>query len=391
MRVFVMSTELQGSQESEYVLVKLQSTPLVSYCDAQDTRYTDDFDVALIVSRLEQSAQAEKTEITLKYYLMLTSKRELYPKREVENNKLGKFRTVYSVGKSASSSYAESPSESSPVSPLQPSNRSGSRTELASCTNSLENSNGLVDRGNGTIDVDRKPESNSNVFNAMAPTPPPVPNSPLTQNSGMLSPTSTSSSSPHFMQIRQESINYLGYYSSHEQLMQQMIMSQAQAARQHIINMIDRGALQCRTHLLWNKLFENKSSMTYTEFMELCSLAQVEPLPKLDPRLNPLINQPISWYQTLSKVLQNKYQDHHKQFNTPDGNITHHLILHPSFVQAFMMLTIDLHTSRGDLCAVYRKSAEVANTPFSMEDVYTLIEGFVNACCFHLWMGLCSQ
>ncbi|XP_029156600.1 KICSTOR complex protein SZT2-like [Nylanderia fulva] len=380
MRVFVMSGEFQESHDNEYVLIKLQSTPLVSYCDAHDTRCTDDFDVALIVSRVEQSPQMERTEITLKYYLMLTSKRELYPKREVENNKLGKFRPVYSVGKSTTGSYTESSMvESSPVSGQipRPFTRDNSRTEM--CIDQ-EDSSGVTIK-----DSDVK-MTGYNIHSNMAPTPPPVPNSPLTQNSSV----NSSSSSPHLVQIRQESVNYLGYYSSHEQLMQQMIMSQAHAARQHITNMVKRGALQCRTHLLWDKLLENKSSMTYTEFSELCSLAHIESLSNLDPRLSPLINQPVSWYQALSKVLQNKYQEHHKQFITSDGNVIHHLILHPTLLQAFMMLTIDLHTSRGDLCAVYRKSTEI-NIPMNMEEVYALVEGFVNACCFHLWMGLCSQ
>jgi len=191
--------------------------------------------------------------------------------------------------------------------------------------------------------------ANYNVHNSSAPTPPPVPNSPLTQSSNIPSATSnvSSSSSPHLVQIRQESVNYLGYYSSHEQLMQQLIMAQAKAAHQHITNMVERGALQCRTHLLWDKLLENKTLMTYNEFKELCSLAHIEPLVNLDPRLGPLVNQPVSWYQALSKVLQNKYQEHHKQFITSDGNTTHHLILHPTLLQAFMMLTIDMHTSRG--------------------------------------------
>jgi len=346
MRVFVMSSELQESHDNEYVLIKLQSTPSVSYCDVHDTKCTDDFDVALIVSRMEQSPQIERTEITLKYYLMLTSKRELYPKREVENNKLGKFRTVYSVGKPATSSYTESPVES--VSPTPPFVRSISRTEISSVDQqekSLDSSSDMTIK-----DIDVK-TANYNVHNSSAPTPPPVPNSPLAQNSNIpstvLNTSSSSSSSPHLVQIRQESVNYLGYYSSHEQLMQQMIMAQAKAARQHITNMVERGALQCRTHLLWDKLLENKTSMTYIEFKELCSLAHIEPLSNLDSRLGPLINQPVSWYQALSKVLQNKYQEHHKQFITSDGNVTHHLILHPALLQAFMMLTIDMHTSRG--------------------------------------------
>ncbi|XP_043514984.1 KICSTOR complex protein SZT2-like isoform X3 [Frieseomelitta varia] len=367
MRVFVMKSDLQDSEESEYVLVSLKSTPLISYCDAQDTKYADDFDVVLIVSHLEQPPQLEKTEITLKYYLMLTSKRELYPKKEVENNKLGKFRTVYNVEKSICT-YTEPV-----ISTLNES--SADLQEGRQVSNDKKSDAKLYSTNFGT-----------NCNNTGAPTPPPVPNSPLTQN---VNPPSISvNSSPHLIQIRQESINYLGYYSSHEQLMQQTIMSQANTARMHIMNMIKRGALQCRTHLLWNKLLESKSAMNYNEFSELCSLAHVEPLLNLDPRLRPFINQPISWYQSLSKVLQNKYQEHHKQFNTPDGNITHLLILHPSFFQVFMMLTIDLHASRGDLYAVYCKSEEMINSSCCIEDTYNLIEGFVNACCFNLWMGL---
>ncbi|CAK9801279.1 KICSTOR complex protein SZT2 [Anthophora quadrimaculata] len=372
MRVFVMKNDHEHTQESEYVLVSLKSTPLISYCDTQDTKYTDDFDVALIVSHLEQPPHVERTEITLKYYLMLTSKRELYPKREVENNKLGKFRTVYSIEKSATNTYTESTN-------MDIFNESSSSFQ--------ECRQDSIDRKSDSKPC--SPNCSTNCNSTGAPTPPPVPNSPLTQN---VNPPSflMNASSPHLIQIRQESINYLGYYSSHEQLMQQTIMSQANAARIHITNMIDRGALQCRTHLLWNKLLESKSAMNYVEFSELCSLAHVEPLSNLDPRLRPFVNQPISWYQTLSKVLQNKYQEHHKQFNTPDGNITHLLILHPSFFQVFMMLTIDLHASRGDLFAVYCKSEEIINTPCYIEDTYNLIEGFVNACCFHLWMSLYS-
>ena len=352
MQVFSMSDDSEEVQDSEYVLVRLQSTPLVSYCDAQDTKYTDDFDVALIVSRLDEISHSESNEITLKYYLMLTSKRELYPKRDLENNKLGKFRTVYSVGKSVTNSQVESPSESSPASNMLPSSRKHSKCEFISSSidlreKSAENSDTEFKTEDEIEKIEKieetekeEDEDEEDLLNPLAPTPPPVPDSPLTQNI-------LDASSSNLLQIRQESINYLGYYSSHEQLMQQLIMSQAQAAREHITSMIERGALHCRTHLLWNKLLESKSTMSYAEFAELRSLACVEPLSTLDSRLSPLVSQPMTWYQALAKVLQNKYQDYHKQFNTPDGNVTHHLILHPSYVQAFMMLTIDLHTSRG--------------------------------------------
>uniref|UniRef100_A0A0C9R6N5 Szt2 protein n=1 Tax=Fopius arisanus TaxID=64838 RepID=A0A0C9R6N5_9HYME len=334
MQVFGMTSDSQDTRDSEYVLVRLQSTPLVSYCDAQDTKYTDDFTVALIVSKQDQSPQIEKTEISLRFYLILTSKRELYPKREVENNKLGKFRTVYSVVKTATGAQVENFLESGATTPVPSSEKS--LKDDGNTDSEYNESN-----SDSASSVREKNDHHENDKREMGPTPPPVPPSPL------ISVGNTPESSPHFMQIRQESINYLGYYSSHEQLMQQLIISQAKAARQHITNMIERGTLHCRTHLLWNKLLENKSTMSYAEFMELKSLAKAETLSALDGRLSPLVNQPIGWYQTLAKVLQNKYQEHHKQFSTPDGNVTHHLILHPSYLQAFMMLTIDLHTSRG--------------------------------------------
>ncbi|XP_076659931.1 KICSTOR complex protein SZT2 isoform X2 [Halictus rubicundus] len=380
MSIFEMKCDHQDSQENEYVLVNLKSTPSISYCDAQDTKYTDDFDAALIVSYLEQPMQIEKAGITLKYYLMLTSKRELYPKREVENNKLGKFRTVYNIEKPVTSTSTESKSDTNTL------KKEVLKEFPPDCSERDQDVNQSVNDKKGDARISNINISSTN-NSTSAPTPPPVPNSPLTQNTNPPN-VSINSSSPRLIQIRQESINYLGYYSSHEQLMQQTIMLQADEARIHILSMISRGALQCKTHLLWNKLLESKSTMNYMEFAELCSLAHVEPLSNLDPRLRPLINQPVSWYQTLSKVLQNKYQDHHKQFNTPDGNITHLLILHPSFFQVFMMLTIDLHASKGALYAVYCKSKEAMNTPCCIEDIYSLIEGFVNACCFHLWMSL---
>lgn len=369
-----MTDDSDEEQDSEYVLVKLQSTPLIGYCDSQDTKFTDDSDVALIVSRLDENSDFSSNEITLKYYLMLTSKRELYPKRDLENNKLGKFRTVYSVGKSVTNSQIESPSESSPASSTMPSSRKHSKCEFKSSSNDLQeqivnisDTEGKNEENDNNLVADDDNDDDNNNDDVQAPTPPPVPSSPLTQSI-------LGASSSNLVLIRRESINYFGYYSSHEQMMQQMIMSQAQTARKHITSMIEQGALHCRTHLLWNKLLENRTSMSYGEFMELRSLAIVEPLSQLDSRLSPLVNQPMAWYQNLSKVLQNKYQDHHKQFNTPDGNVTHHLILHPSYVQAFMMLTIDLHTSRGVRFKIKKKIF----TFFFITNVFYILIGVEN-------------
>ena len=74
--------------DNEYVLVQL-SNHRVIYTDNQDVKRTDDFDVSLILSYSGNSANM----LTLKYFVTMTSKRQLYPLFGVEK-KLGKFRTV---------------------------------------------------------------------------------------------------------------------------------------------------------------------------------------------------------------------------------------------------------------------------------------------------------
>lgn len=49
-----------------------------------------------------------------------------------------------------------------------------------------------------------------------------------------------SNSSP-YIELYQESVNYLGYYSSHEQLMQQLILDKAHTTQLHIRDMVSKG------------------------------------------------------------------------------------------------------------------------------------------------------
>ncbi|XP_075219216.1 KICSTOR complex protein SZT2-like isoform X2 [Lycorma delicatula] len=323
-----------SSVESEYVLVQLSQTPHITYKDAHDMKQTDDFDVTLIVSHDDNCS--DQTVLSLKYYLLLTSRRELYPKLEIER-KLGKFCTV-SIA---------SPSSTGPISVA-------------------ENSLMVIDDILEDTDTSLGMKSEQML------------QSPSDKEIVTLS------------KIRPEYVNYLGYYSSHEQLMQQLILEQAEAVRRHIRWMIEQGALDCQTHLLWNKLFSTStfvgSVLTYGELTELCNLAEVQQLNVIDPRLQSILNQPLSWYQGLIKVLGSKYLDHCRTFSSPDNNTQHLLILHPRFLDGFIMLTLEFHSSRGMISVVCRKQAHLHD--ISTTDLYSLIEGVINACCFHLWAGL---
>ena len=105
------STEM----DNEYVLMKI-SQHRVSFKDHQEARRTDDFDVSLILSydscsigksekekvRIMKTDMCQMTSesnphvqdvLRMKYFVVMTSKRQLYPMYGGEK-KLGKFRTV---------------------------------------------------------------------------------------------------------------------------------------------------------------------------------------------------------------------------------------------------------------------------------------------------------
>lgn len=202
-----------------------------------------------------------------------------------------------------------------------------------------------------------------------------------------------------------EDVMYLGYFSNQETMMQQVLLSQAESAQSHLRAVVCRAAVHCRRDFLWNSLLPHSAKerssnkdgqgpvLSYGEFSELLNLVTLMPLDDLDPYLTPLLNMHISWYQGLSSVLKTKYSDSCREFISHDGN-THYVVLtHIRCPDSFMLLSIDVHSRRADLCLVVREpSMDMEHTPEKPNQrilaLQSLIEDFVNACCFHLWSGL---
>ncbi|KAF7281911.1 hypothetical protein GWI33_004033 [Rhynchophorus ferrugineus] len=319
---------------SNFILVQVSTARQISYKDSQERKHTDDFDMTLVVYNLCAPYKSTDNVLHLKYYLILTSKRDTYPMYESEQ-KLGKFRTV-----------------------------SSSLQLEASCPN-LESSADdtdprTSDDGSQNTSLDDAPMSK--VHNTMI--------------------------------IRQEPVTYLGYYSPHEQIMHQLIMEKAKSTQNDIRDMVYKGMEHCRTTLLWNRLISPQESnqLTFEEFIELKRLAKLRPLYDLHPNLQPLLNQPLQWYQGLAKLLLVKYSDQHRIYSSTDGNVYYYVILHPRYYGAFMMLSLDLHTARGELHAVYREPHKQEDAdPLGIGYEKTLRDGFVYCISFYLWSGMISN
>ncbi|KRT81662.1 hypothetical protein AMK59_5321, partial [Oryctes borbonicus] len=365
---FINMADINISEETEYILVQTTNIPQLSYKDSQDRQHTDDFDVTLIVTNLSTHKEYPQYSLHLKYYLILTSRSEIYPKYDVER-KLGKFRTVTSLGKTIQSE-SEKPKEirlriltdCSINDEKRSRDESDSSSKIsADLSKSQEETSEVIEDSN---DIDSK-------------------NSDGEQHKKNLSDSfeKKPSSTRIHVEIKQESVNYLGYYSSHEQLMQQLILECARSTQKKLTEMAKQGEVfknefgtkkkkpfsgtkHCRTHILWNKLLstQENNQLGFVEFTELKSLAKLENLSDIHPNLVLLLNQSLSWYQDLAKLLLNKYSDQYRSYVSPDGNTQYYVILHPRYAGAFMLLSMDLHTSRGDLYVVYRPSQDLQDS-----------------------------
>lgn len=74
-----------------------------------------------------------------------------------------------------------------------------------------------------------------------------------------------------FRTCRQEFVNYLGYYSSHEEAMQNMMLDEVEEAKKFLSWIVEQGTFDCKTYTLWNKLL--RSSPNVSEL--LCALQGV--------------------------------------------------------------------------------------------------------------------
>jgi len=303
--------------DNEYVLVQLLNHRVI-YTDNQDVRRTDDFDVSLILSYSPGPGDL----LTLKYFVTMTSKRQLYPLFGVEK-KLGKFRTV-----------------------------STSRS-LRMIKNMLQSSHpGILAGGQSR---DNTPEQDTECV---------VPvNSPLL---GRMSG------------IRSESVNYIGYYSAHEETMKAVIGEQARAGQERVAAVVRGAVIDCRRDQLWQKLQQEASTLSHHEFLELIGLVHHHTLDRLDPQLLPLLQKPVSWYLGLAKVMATKYSPHCRSFASEDGKVQHTVVLNEGDMGTFGLVSVDC--SEGSLAIVHKEEA--------MSGISGFLEGFVEAAAFHLWTTL---
>jgi len=179
--------------------------------------------------------------------------------------------------------------------------------------------------------------------------------------------------------IRSETVNYIGYYSAHEETMKAEIVKQATIGEERVAAVVRGATVDCRRDQLWQKLQQDvAASLTHLEFLELISLVHHHTLDKLDKKLLPLMQRGVAWYTGLARVLRAKYGQLCRQFSSEDGKVQHTVVLNDQDLSVFGLVSVDLR--EGSLAIVHKDE--------QMPRVDKFLEGFVEAAAFHMWAGL---
>ena len=268
------------------------SSHRVPYRDTNDIRQVDNFDVGVLITHDISNAFSNNKTLSLKFFVLLTSQRELFPKLFSSHfgpNSKGFFKPIRL--------YSSQPS-------------SGTHSRKSSTITDPNLSDGSF-----------SDNSIQSIKELTASTSSAVVSTSLERNPNRSIPLLSTSAG-----ICDEEITYLGYFSSHETMMLQILQDRANETEIQLTNAVKRADIDCRRELLWTCLLPRKSIqgdsedlLTMKEFDELLSLVQTIRLDEYDPQLTALTGLHISWYQGLAKTLIYKQGMSYRNFSSSDG------------------------------------------------------------------------
>lgn len=243
------SIDHNGTNE-EYVLLNL-SSHRIPYTDENNLKKEDNFDIVLLVAyqKLNNNARILKPkQLCLKFYLLLTSQRELFPKLYSFRGK-GLFRTIRMLSTNLLPQSTQPQDENG-------TKYNDSNTKSVLIRNPCEDSPGTIDRYIGICD---------------------------------------------------EKINYLGYFNAHEIVMLKILEQKVTEAKQYLEKIIKAAEIDCRRDYLWKCLTEtNDIQISINDFNELLLLVKSIRLDEYDENLIQFNTFNFSWYRGLAQKLELK-------------------------------------------------------------------------------------
>ncbi|XP_034169219.2 KICSTOR complex protein SZT2 isoform X4 [Pangasianodon hypophthalmus] len=336
----------------EYALVALWNSS-GTYKDLEGLRHHDDFDVSLLVCHdaapFEEQSEGERHLLRLRYYVIMTSQRELFPRLTADMRRFKKLPQIY----------------------RDPGDLSG---------------RGHIERTEPGIMGGRESEHDLWEETASALTPEPdldLDPEPGEHPSGAESEEDSSdfpdSSSPLFP----------------------LLNSEVMSARKQIQSSVTEAMAHCRRDNLWRRLFHGEhaaldklklSKLAFAELEELLDAVQSRSIGEIDPQLECFLTMNPAWYQSLIKVLLSRFPQSCRHF-VDDCGIQYLAVLNQKFTDCFVLVFLDSQAGKTSLKVVFREPLPFQAQPSSspppqLVSMYHHLESVINTACYNLWTGL---
>ncbi|KAL9950647.1 hypothetical protein ACROYT_G043176 [Oculina patagonica] len=186
-------------------------------------------------------------------------------------------------------------------------------------------------------------------------------------------------------------------------------------ARDHLVHIACRAQTHCNRDLLWHRLLVGETEeeekdrakrmrrksvmrksnseasaprLNYEEFKQLLSIVGSKSLKNKDPQLIPLLSMRASWYLNLFRVITAKFPDSHRLFTSEDSAVHYLAILNPESPEMFVLLYVDENNDSADISVVFREDLTDDNGSLLNKKTRSHVYSVINAVCFHLWTTL---
>ncbi|XP_029904813.1 KICSTOR complex protein SZT2 isoform X2 [Myripristis murdjan] len=329
----------------EYALVALWNSS-GSYKDLEGLHHHDDFDVSLLVCHnaapFEEQSEGERHLLRLRFYVIMTSQRELFPRLTADMRRFKKLPQIH-----------RDPADLGGRLPPDRAESRGAEHDLWEETS--------------TEAAAVSAPSDGNEFYPLVGS-----SGGGTEAQGLLYP------SPLFPLLNNE----------------------VASARRQIQASVEQAMGHCRRDNLWRRLFHGEhlaldklklSKLSFSELEELLDAVQSRSVGEIDPQLDCFLTMSPSWYQSLIKVLLTRFPQSCRHFD--DNGIQYLAVLNQKFTDCFVLVFLDTQAGKTSLKVVFREplpSQPQASTspPPQLVSMYHHLESVINTACYNLWTGL---
>ncbi|KAF6715161.1 Protein SZT2 [Oryzias melastigma] len=325
----------------EYALVDLW-TSSGSYKDLEGLQHHDDFDVSLVVCHnaapFEEQSDSERHLLRLRFFIIMTSQRELFPRLTADMRRFKKLPQIY-----------RDPAEPGSRAPQDRAEAAGPRGDEQDL---------WEDSSSSEIATASTPSDGNEFY-------------PL--SGGRMEAQGLLYSSPLFP----------------------LLSNEVASARKQIQVSVEQAMGHCRRDNLWKRLFHGEhaslAKLSFAELEELLEAVHSRSVGEIDPQLDCFLTMSPAWYQSLIKVLLSRFPQNCRHFD--NSGVQYLAVLNQKFTDSFVLVFLDNPSGKTSLKVVFREPLPAQTTPSSspppqLVSMYHHLESVINTACYNLWTGL---